>query len=129
MSKRRLQGLRVAVLAVDGFEQVEVTIPMRALRREGADVRIVSLRPGRIRGMNFLFRGKKLPVDDIVSRARPEEYGALLLLRSLGAKRLSVGLLGAAAVVAGAARILVPRGGNTRRMGLAPDALRSAAAA
>jgi protease I len=79
MSKKRLQGLRVAVLAVDGFEQVEVTIPMRALRREGADVRIVSLRPGRIRGMNFLFRGRKLPVDDTVSRARPGEYGALLL--------------------------------------------------
>ena len=79
MSEKRLQGLRVAVLAVDGFEQVEVTIPMRALRRAGADVRIVSLRPGRIRGMNFLFRGKKLPVDDLVSRARPEEYGALLL--------------------------------------------------
>jgi protease I len=79
MSAKRLRGLRVAVLAVDGFEQVEVTIPMRALRREGADVRIVSLRPGRIRGMNFLFRGKKLPVDDIVSGARPEQYGALLL--------------------------------------------------
>lgn len=76
---KRLKGLRVVVLAVDGFEQVEVTIPMRALRREGADVRIVSLRPGRIRGMNFLFRGKKLPVDDLVSRARPEEYGAMLL--------------------------------------------------
>jgi protease I len=79
MSEKRLQGLRVAVLAADGFEQVEVTIPMRALRREGADVRIVSLRPGRIRGMNFLFRGKKLPVDHTVARARPEEYGALLL--------------------------------------------------
>jgi protease I len=79
MSNKRLQGLRVAVLAVDGFEQVEVTIPMRALRREGADVRVVSLRPGRIRGMNFLFRGKKLPVDHLVSRARPEEFGALLL--------------------------------------------------
>ncbi len=79
MSAKRLQGLRVAVLAVDGFEQVEVTIPTRALRREGADVRIISLRPGRIRGMNFLFRGKKLPVDELVSHARPEEYGALLL--------------------------------------------------
>lgn len=79
MGDKRLEGLRVAVLAVDGFEQVEVTIPVRALRREGADVRIVSLRPGRIRGMNFLFRGKKLPVDDTVARARPGEYGALLL--------------------------------------------------
>jgi putative intracellular protease/amidase len=54
MSEKRLQGLRVAVLAVDGFEQVEVTIPMRALRRAGADVRIVSLRPGRIRGIGLL---------------------------------------------------------------------------
>lgn len=79
MSEKRLRGLRVAVLAVDGFEQVEVTVPRRALRREGADVRIVSLRPGRIKGVNFLFRGRKLPVDDLVSRARPEEYGALLL--------------------------------------------------
>jgi len=35
MSAKRLQGLRVAVLAVDGFEQVEVTIPMRALRPKG----------------------------------------------------------------------------------------------
>jgi hypothetical protein len=35
MSEKRLQGLRVAVLAVDGFEQVEVTIPMRARTRRG----------------------------------------------------------------------------------------------
>jgi len=79
MSKKRLQGVRVAVLAADGFEQVEVTVPVRALRREGADVRIISLRPGRIRGMNFLWRGRKLPVDATVFTARPEDYGALLL--------------------------------------------------
>src|SRR3954453_18520502 len=79
MSAKRLQGVRVAVLAADGFEQVEGTAPMRALRREGADVRIVSLRPGRIRGMNFLWRGRKLPVDDTVFRARADDYGALLL--------------------------------------------------
>jgi protease I len=75
----RLDGVRVAVLAMDGFEQAEVTWPLRALRREGADVRVVSLRPGRIRGMNFLWRGGKLAVDDTVDRARPEDYGALLL--------------------------------------------------
>jgi protease I len=79
MSKKRLQGVRVAVLAADGFEQVEVTVPARALRREGADVRIISLRPGRIRGMNFLWRGRRLPVDATVFTARPEDYGALLL--------------------------------------------------
>jgi protease I len=79
MRERRLEGVCVAVLAADGFEQMEVTVPMRALRREGAEVRIVSLRPGRIRGMNFLWRGRKLPVDDTVFKARPEHYGALLL--------------------------------------------------
>jgi protease I len=77
--RKRLKGLRVAVLAADGFEQVEATIPMSALRRVGADVRVISLRPGRIRGMNFLWRGRKLPVDDTVFHARPEDYGALLL--------------------------------------------------
>jgi protease I len=79
MSDKRLEGVRVAVLAADGFEQVEVTVPMRALRRQGADVRIISLRPGRIRGMNFLWRGRKMPVDDTLFRARPDDYGALLL--------------------------------------------------
>lgn len=79
MRNKRLQGVRVAVLAADGFEQVEVTVPMRALRREGADVRIISLRPGRIRGVNFLWRGRKLPVDDTVFGARADDYGALLL--------------------------------------------------
>jgi protease I len=79
MEEKRLEGVRVAVLAADGFEQVEVTVPARALRRQGADVRIISLRPGRIRGMNFLWRGRKLPVDDTVFKARAEDYGALLL--------------------------------------------------
>ena len=78
-TSRMLDGVRVAVLAADGFEQVEVTVPVKALRKAGADVRLISLRPGRIRGMNFIWRGRKLPVDDVVSSARPEDYGALLL--------------------------------------------------
>jgi protease I len=79
MKDKRLSGVRVAVLAADGFEQVEVTWPVRALRKAGADVRIISLRPGRIRGVNLMWRGRKLPVDDTVFSARPEDYGALYL--------------------------------------------------
>ena len=56
--QRQLEGVQVAVLAADGFEQVEVTVPVKALRKAGADVRIISLRPGRIRGVNFLWRGR-----------------------------------------------------------------------
>lgn len=75
----RLHGVRVAVLVADGFEQVEVTFPVRALRMAGADVRILSLRPGRLRGMNLLWRGAKLPVDDLIYSARPEDYGAVYI--------------------------------------------------
>jgi protease I len=79
MSEKPLEGVTVAVLVADGFEQIEVTRPIRALHRAGADVRILSLRPGRLRGMNFMWRGRKLPVDQLVARADPEDYGALLL--------------------------------------------------
>lgn len=78
MSKR-LEGVRVAVLAVDGVEQAEVTVPVKALRKAGADVRLISLRPGRIRSVNFLWRGRKLPVDDTVFDSDAEDYAALLL--------------------------------------------------
>ncbi|MFL5305552.1 MAG: type 1 glutamine amidotransferase domain-containing protein [Polyangia bacterium] len=79
MRNKALDGVRVAVLAADGVEQVEVTFPMRALRKAGADVRVISLRPGRIRGVNLIWRGRKFPVDDTVFNARPEDYGALYL--------------------------------------------------
>ena len=75
----RLHGIRVAVLVADGFEQAEVTFPVRALRMAGADVRILSLRPGRLKGMNLLWRGSKLPVDDLIYTARPEDYGAVYI--------------------------------------------------
>lgn len=39
---KKLKGLRVAVLAADGFEQVELTAPVKKLERQGADVTIVS---------------------------------------------------------------------------------------
>src|SRR4051812_23666166 len=75
----RLEGVRVAVLVADGFEQIEVAIPVRALRKAGADVRILSLRPGRLRGVNLLWRGGKVPVDDTLSVARADDYGAVYL--------------------------------------------------
>jgi len=78
-AKRTLRGLRIAVLAADGFEQTELTVPVKRLRKEGADVRIVSLRPGRIRGMNLLATGKKVPVDHTLPTARARDYDALLL--------------------------------------------------
>src|SRR4051812_34388107 len=75
----RLDGVRVAVLVADGFEQVEVSLPVRALKKAGADVRILSLRPGRLRGVNLIWPGGKLTVDDLISKSRPEDYSAVYL--------------------------------------------------
>lgn len=74
-----LTGLRVAVLTADGFEQVEVTGPVDALRDHGAEVEIVSLHPGRIRGVNFMYPGKKVKVDRTVFTADAGDYDALLI--------------------------------------------------
>lgn len=67
------------MLAADGFEQVELTGPMKALKRAGAAVEVVSLRPGSICGMNLLPPSKQITVDRLVSAADPAIYDALLL--------------------------------------------------
>lgn len=74
---RRLEGVRVAVLAADGFEEVELTKPWKALEKAGAELELVSLRPGRLRGMHFIWRGDKRKADRTVFTADPADYDAL----------------------------------------------------
>jgi protease I len=74
-----LDKLRVAILVTDGFEQVELTRPQRALDLEGADTRIVSPKPDRVRAWDFTDWGEEFPVDVPLSRARAEDFDALLL--------------------------------------------------
>lgn len=76
---RKLQGMRVAVIAADGFEQVEVTSPVKALQRQGASTEIISLRPGNIKGMNLLWPGKEVHVDRTFFTANEYDYDALLI--------------------------------------------------
>ncbi len=49
---RKLDGKKVAILVADGFEQVEMTKPREALDEAGAQTKIVSLKAGKIQGMN-----------------------------------------------------------------------------
>jgi protease I len=76
---KTLKGLRVAALAADGFEQVELTRPMKKLKREGATVQVISLRPGAVRGMNLLVPGKKVDVDATLHEVKAADFDALLL--------------------------------------------------
>jgi len=69
----------VAVLAADGFEQVELTRPLKKLLRQGAAVDIVSLHRGRIRGINLLSPGIKLRVTRTVDQVSAADYDALFI--------------------------------------------------
>lgn len=79
MGNTNLNGLRVAALAADGFEQVELMGPLKALQKAGAAVEVISPRPGKIRGVTALVPGKKVAVDRVLAEADPALYDALLL--------------------------------------------------
>jgi protease I len=76
---RKLDGKKVAILVADGFEQVEMTKPREALDEAGAQTKIVSLKPGKIQGMNHADKGDKFDVDLAVKDARPDEFDALMI--------------------------------------------------
>src|SRR3954469_19533909 len=79
MSDKPLAGRKVAILVADGFEQVELTEPRKALDAAGADTSIVSLKPGQVRAWKFTEWGEQFPVDITVERADPAGFEALLL--------------------------------------------------
>ena len=76
---RRLKGRNIAVLATDGFEKVELVVPVRALQLAGAKVDIVSLRKGRIRGVNLHMPATRVGVDKLITEADPDAYHGLLI--------------------------------------------------
>lgn len=77
--KNRLSGKRVACLVTDGFEQVELTSPVEALREAGAQVDIVAPKGGKVRGWNHTDWGDEFGVDRTLGDASADEYDALLL--------------------------------------------------
>lgn len=74
-----LSGLKVAIIALDGFEQAELTEPRKALQQAGADTRIISAKPGQIQGFNHDKPADKFDVDMTLDQARPDDFDAVLL--------------------------------------------------
>jgi protease I len=79
MSDNTLKGRRIAVLVADGFEKVELTVPVNALRLQGAKVDIISLRRGRIRGVNLHEPAGRVHVTKTIREADPAQYDGLLI--------------------------------------------------
>lgn len=76
---KKLVGKRIAVLAADGFEKVELEAPVAALKAAGAQVVIVSLHSGRIRGMDVHQPADLVQVDKTVHDARADDFDGLLI--------------------------------------------------
>ncbi len=79
MKTHDLSGKIIAILATDGFEQVELTKPKQAIEEAGATTHIVSLESGKIRGFNHSDKADQFEVDRTVDSVSAEDYDGLLL--------------------------------------------------
>jgi protease I len=75
----RLEDKRVAFLATDGVEQIELTEPWKAVEREGGTPELISLESGEIQGFDHLDKDQLFSVDRPVAEARAEDYDGLVL--------------------------------------------------
>jgi protease I len=79
-----LKGKKVAILAADMFERVELEEPRKALEGEGAEVEVVSLEDGEIKGFDHFDPANTVKVDRTVEEASPNDYDALLIPGGVG---------------------------------------------
>jgi protease I len=74
-----LNGKKIAILATDGFEQVELTEPRKALDQAGATTVVISPKEGEIKGWKTKDWGDTVKVDKALENANPNDYDALVL--------------------------------------------------
>ena len=79
-----LKGKKVAILAADMFERVELEEPRKALEDAGAEVEIVSIHDGEIQGFDHFEPASSLRVDRTVEEVSPDDYDALLIPGGVG---------------------------------------------
>src|SRR3954454_6374683 len=84
MPGQNLQGKKIAILATDAFEQVEMTEPRKALEEAGATTELLAPKPGRIQGFNHFDKGDTFEVDRLVEEAAAADYDGLLLPGGVG---------------------------------------------
>jgi protease I len=79
-----LKGKKVAILAADMFERVELEEPRRALEDAGANVEVVSIHDGEIRGFDHFDPANTVKVDRTVEEADASEFDALMIPGGVG---------------------------------------------
>lgn len=79
MQHQKLNGMRVAILVSDDFEQAEFTEPKKALEQAGATVTVISPNAGQVTGMNHDTRADTFKVDMTLDQANPNDFDAVML--------------------------------------------------
>ena len=79
MADADLNGMKVAILVTDGFEQVEMTEPRRALDQAGAKTLLVSPKDDRVKAWKLTDWGDEFAVDVPLAQARANDFDAILL--------------------------------------------------
>jgi protease I len=75
----KLQDKKIAFLATDGVEQVELVEPWKAVENEGGMPELVSLESGEIQGFDHLDKDQTFKVDRVVAQAKQDDYDGLVL--------------------------------------------------
>ena len=79
MQGNTLNGMRVAILVTDDFEQAELAEPKKALEQAGANVKIIAPKPGTVQGMNHDVKADTFKVDMTLEQANPNDFDAVML--------------------------------------------------
>ncbi|HZU75836.1 MAG TPA: type 1 glutamine amidotransferase domain-containing protein [Dehalococcoidia bacterium] len=79
MADERLDGMRVAILVSDDFEQAEMVEPRKALTDAGAQTTLIALKPGTVHGMKHDVKADTFAVEMTLDQAKPEQFDAVLL--------------------------------------------------
>src|SRR4051794_30569435 len=84
MPNARLDGKKIAIIAADMVEQVELVEPRKALDEAGAETQLISMKPGTIQGFNHYDKADTLEVDKSIDSASASDYDGLLIPGGVG---------------------------------------------
>src|SRR5437868_4136698 len=84
MADRKLEGKKVAILAADMVERVELEEPRKALEEAGATTELISIHDGEIQSFDHFDPAKKIKVDKTVEEVSADDYDALLVPGGVG---------------------------------------------
>jgi protease I len=75
----KLDGKKIAFIAADGVEQIELTEPWKAVEQEGGQPELISIESGEIQGFNHLDKGDTFKVDKSIGEVSPDDYDNVVL--------------------------------------------------